>query len=384
MSIAKPVGKKKIPAKIKIVGVGGGGTNAINHMYQFGISGVEFIAANTDAQHLETCLAPIRLQLGPGDGAGGEPEIARQFALADREKIKEFIHGTDMIFLTGGMGGGTYTGASPVIGEIAMEMGILTVAVATLPFEWEGEVRMQYAQWGMDELKKNVDSYIVIPNERLYSLPEYENMTVMDGFKVVDRVLHDSVSGIVELITRPGHINRDISDVKKVLRGKGQSCVMSIGKADGEKRAEDAFNCAINNPLLSDTPIDGAEKVLINVVHGKNFRIPEHKLVMNLFKSKVSQSAHILPGIALDESLGDFVKVTIIATGIDKVVDLNECDPSVLEVIDLPEMSHPEVRKVYEPHSVMADNMPQTNPSLYERMHSVNTATPVITNLLKK
>ncbi|MBM4386414.1 MAG: cell division protein FtsZ, partial [Deltaproteobacteria bacterium] len=281
-----------LKAVIKICGVGSGGVNAVDSMIENGVDGVDYVVANTDAQDLLKSKCGIKLVLGMnltrGLGAGNDPTKGREAALEDKSKITEFLKGADMVFLATSLGGGTGTGSTPVIAEICKSLGILTVAVVTLPFSDEGQRKMDTAQEGLEKMKTFVDAYVVIPNDKL-NIFEDENITLKAGLKMIDRVLCDSVTGIVELITRPGHINRDINDVKTVLSEKGQ-CIMGIGEAAGEGRALRAVEAALANPLLKGTPIHGAEKVLVNIV-GRDVTLKERNIVMNFIREIADKNA---------------------------------------------------------------------------------------------
>ena len=305
--------------KIKVIGVGGAGGNAINNMISSNLQGVEFIAANTDAQDLERSLSPIKIQLGPeitgGLGTGGDPEIGRMAAEESIEEIREILDDPDMVFITAGMGGGTGTGASPIIARECKAAGALTVAVVTKPFKFEGEKRMQRALEGIEILRKEVDSLIVIPNERLKSIG-----TKATGFKELlakaDDVLLDAVRGISDLITSQGFINLDFADVKKVMEKRG-TALMGRGSASGDKRALEAAQMAINSPLLEDISIKGARGLLMNITGPSNISMEEIDEACNFLTGEVSEDAEIYWGVVFDDSLGDEVQVTVIATGID-------------------------------------------------------------------
>ncbi len=305
-------------AVIKVIGVGGGGSNTVNQMVTAGIRGVEFICANTDAQHLRRCEADVKLPIGQemtrGLGAGADPNVGRQAAMEDRERILEMIDGTDMLFITAGMGGGTGTGAAPVIAEIAREMGILTVAVVTKPFQFERSKRMQIAKLGIEELNKHVHSLIVIPNERL--LPVLGNgVSMREAFKASNDVLHNAVQGIAEIITCEGLVNVDFADVKKVMGVQGMAMI-GIGTGRGEDRAREAAESALSCPLLEELTIQGAEGLLVNVT-AKDLTIDEFTAVNELISETASESAEVIIGNVEDDSLGDELRVTVVATGLD-------------------------------------------------------------------
>lgn len=303
-------------AVIKVIGVGGGGGNAVNHMVDSHIEGVEFICANTDAQALRKINTSTIIQLGveltKGLGAGTNPEVGRQAAEENKERIKEVITGADMVFLTAGMGGGTGTGAIPVIAEIAREMGILTVAVVTKPFSFEGKKKMAIAEQGIADLEKYVDSVITIPNEKL--LPVLgKNASLLNAFKAANDVLLDAVQGITDLIVHPGLINVDFADVRTVMSGMG-AAIMGSGAAKGENRAREAAEKAIACPLLEDINLQGARGILVNI-SAAEMGIAEFNEVGNIVHEFASEDAVIKIGTAVDSSLGDEIKVTVVATG---------------------------------------------------------------------
>src|SRR5271163_4713837 len=303
-------------AKIKVIGVGGGGGNAVNRMIQARVEGVEFIAANTDVQALQLCQAPIKLQLGvkltSGLGAGANPDVGRRAALEDSDKIIEALEGADMVFVTAGLGGGTGTGAAPVIASLASEMGALTVAVVTRPFSFEGKRRMQQAERGMAELLEGVDTMIVIPNEKLLAVAK--DAGFFESFRVADDVLLQGVQGISDIITIPGIINRDFADVKTTMAGMGYA-VMGTGIRGGSNRAIDAAMAAMASPLLEDGAIDGARGILINISGSSNLKLSEVNVASTLIQNAAHEEANIIFGAVLDESMGDNVKITVIATG---------------------------------------------------------------------
>ena len=306
-------------AVIKVVGVGGGGGNAVQNMVDSGIEGVEFICANTDAQALEGSGIDTLLQLGTsltkGLGAGANPEIGREAALEDRERIKELITGTDMLFITAGMGGGTGTGAAPVVAELARELGILTVAVVTKPFPFEGPKRMQAAEAGIADLAKSVDSLITIPNGKLLTSLG-KNITLLDAFKAANNVLLGAVQGIAELITRPGLINVDFADVRTVMNSMGQS-MMGTGSASGEERATKAAKAAISSPLLDDVDLNGARGILVNITAGLDMGIHEFEEVGSAIREFASDEATVVVGTVIDPEMTDEIRVTIVVTGLD-------------------------------------------------------------------
>ncbi len=317
-------------AVIKVIGVGGGGGNALEHMLSGSIDGVEFICANTDAQALTSSSAKTVLQLGnhitKGLGAGANPEVGRQAALEDRDRIVEVLEGADMIFLTAGMGGGTGTGATPVIAQMAREMGILTVAVVTKPFPFELRKRMQIAEAGIKELTEHVDSLITVPNEKLLSVLG-PGMSLKDAFKAANDVLHGAVQGIAELITHPGLINVDFADVKTVMSEKGRA-MMGSGRAMGEDRAREAAEAAIACPLLEDVNLAGARGILVNVTAGADLGMNEFQSVGEAINNFASDEALVVMGTVLEESGSDELRVTVVATGLDQAA-VREASPGI-------------------------------------------------------
>lgn len=313
------VEENRCHAVIKVFGVGGGGGNAINTMIEEGLQGVEFIAANTDSQALSRNLAPLKLQLGArltkGLGAGANPDIGRQAALEDRDMLREALTGADMVFITAGLGGGTGTGAGPVVAEVAKEVGALTVAVVTRPFSFEGQTRKRQADGGTKELRGLVDTIIVIPNEKLLLIAGKE-MRFVDAFRKVDDVLFQAVRGISELVTRPGYINLDFADVKTVMSGMGVA-LMGTGAATGQNRAMAAAEKAISSPLLEDVSIRGARGVLINITAGTSLSLSEVNEAASLIREEASDEANIIFGTVIDEAMGDELKVTVVATGFE-------------------------------------------------------------------
>jgi cell division protein FtsZ len=303
-------------ARIKVIGVGGGGGNAVNRMIQAKMEGVEFIAANTDVQALKSCQAPVKLQLGvrltAGLGAGANPDVGRRAALEDSEKIIEALEGADMVFVTAGLGGGTGTGAAPVIASLASEMGILTVAVITKPFGFEGKRRQQQAERGLRELLESVDTMIVIPNERLLAIAR--DAGFFESFRIADDVLRQGVQGISDIITIPGIINRDFADVKTTMAGMGQA-VMGTAIRSGENRAVESAQAAMASPLLEAGAIDGARGILINITGSSSLKLSEVNAASSLIQEAAHEDANIIFGAVLDETMGDEVKITVIATG---------------------------------------------------------------------
>ncbi len=305
-------------AVIRVIGVGGGGGNAVEHMLVNNIEGVEFVCANTDSQALKHSSARTVMQLGAGVtkglGAGANPEIGRQAALEDRDRIVELLEGADMIFITAGMGGGTGTGASPIIAQLAKEMGILAVAVVTKPFPFELKRRMKIAEEGIAELAEHVDSLITVPNEKLLSVLG-RGVTLRDAFRSANDVLLGAVQGIAELITRPGMINVDFADVRTVMSEKGRA-MMGSGKAVGEERARQAAEAAIHCPLLDDVNLAGARGILVNVTAGPDLGMDEFATVGEAIGEFASDNALVVMGTALDEGIGDELRVTVVATGL--------------------------------------------------------------------
>lgn len=306
-------------AAIKVVGVGGGGCNAVNRMIEAGIEGVEFIAANTDVQALRQSRAPRKLQLGEkltkGLGVGSDPEIGKKAALEDTEKVIELLDGADMVFVTAGLGGGTGTGASPIVSSLATELGALTVAVVTTPFQFEGKRRRLQADRGLDELRESADTVITIPNERLLNTVP-TGTSLFDAFKIADDVLRQAVQGISDLITIPGIINLDFADVRTIMSGMGLA-LMGTGLADGDDRAVTAARRAISSPLLEDTTIHGARGVLINVTGNARMGLHEVSEASRIIQEAAHPEAHIIFGSVCDESIGDRIKITVIATGFE-------------------------------------------------------------------
>ncbi|WP_298266773.1 cell division protein FtsZ [Geobacter sp.] len=313
-------------AKIKVVGVGGGGGNAVNTMIENKIQGVEFIVANTDVQALRSNRAPAKIQIGrqltKGLGAGADPNKGREAALEDREQLAETLKGADMIFIACGMGGGTGTGAAPIIAEVAREVGALTVGVVTKPFTYEGRNRINKADEGIRDLKKHVDSLVVIPNDRLISLAG-KSMSILDAFRPSDDVLRQAVQGISEIITGHGLINVDFADVRTVMSERGMA-MMGIGIASGENRAADAANRAISSPLLEDIDVSGAKGVLVNITGSSSMTMDEFQTVSRAIHEKVHEDAIIIVGMAIDESLGEQIKVTAVVTGFGDRFDLEK------------------------------------------------------------
>jgi len=306
-------------ASIKVVGCGGGGTNAVNRMIEAGLQGVQFIAVNTDRQALSLSQADLKIQIGEkltkGLGAGAVPDVGRRAAEESREEIAQAIKGADLVFVTAGMGGGTGTGAAPIVAEIARESNCLTIAVVTKPFAFEGKQRMKNAEMGINELKQSVDTLVVIPNDRLLQVVS-KNTTVLEAFRIADDVLRQGIQGISDLIAMPAMINLDFADVKTIMESGGMAH-MGIGEGKGETRLVDAASKAISSPLL-ETKIDGARAVLINVTGGKDLSIMEINEAANLVMESADSEANIIFGAGIDESMQDEVRITVIATGFEK------------------------------------------------------------------
>jgi len=314
----EPVGSQGDDALIKVIGIGGGGGNAVEHMLRENIEGVHFVAVNTDAQALRNSGAETTIQIGAnitkGLGAGANPDVGREAALENRDEIRQMLNGSDMVFIAAGMGGGTGTGAAPVIAEVAKELGILTVAVVTKPFNFEGKKRMSYALQGIDELSKHVDSLITIPNDKLLKVLG-RGVSLLDAFKAANNVLLGAVQGIAELITRPGLINVDFADVRTVMREMG-TAMMGTGSARGDDRAEEAAEKAISSPLLEDIDLAGAKGILVNITAGLDVTMEEFETVGNAVKAFASENATVVVGAVIDPSLEDELRVTVVATGI--------------------------------------------------------------------
>jgi len=313
-------------ARIKVVGVGGGGGNAVNTMIAAGLPGVDFIAANTDSQALKANLAPIKMQLGEkltrGLGAGGNPEVGKRAAQEDVERLREYLGEADMIFITAGMGGGTGTGAAPIIAKVAKELGSLTVGVVTKPFTFEGKRRMKQAEEGMKELKASVDTLIAIPNQRLLSVAG-RNSSILETFKKADDVLLQAVRGISDLITVHGLINLDFADVRTIMSEMGMA-MMGAAIAQGENRAVEAAQKAISSPLLEEVSIQGARGVLINITGGPDLSLHEVNEAATLIQEEADEEANIIFGAVIDESMGDEVRITVIATGFGEHAEVGE------------------------------------------------------------
>lgn len=326
------------PTVIKVIGVGGGGSNAVNRMIQSGLTNVEFIAVNTDLQALQSSQAELRIPLGTkitgGLGAGGRPEVGEKAAQEDKEQVRAVLEGADMVFVTAGMGGGTGTGAAPVIADIARGLGILTVAVVTKPFDFEGKRKKQLAEDGIARLRDAVDTLITIPNQHLLKIVA-KDTPITDAFLVADDVLRQGVQGISDLITKDGMINIDFADVRTVMSGQGDA-LMGIGTGDGDNRAVDAATNAINNPLLEDAHIEGANKILVNVTGGSDFTLTEYEEIMKIITANADSDVLVIAGTAVDRSMDAQIRVTVIATGFgaEEVVTPVVDDEDVTETPD--------------------------------------------------
>ncbi|MEA2336818.1 MAG: cell division protein FtsZ [Thermoanaerobaculia bacterium] len=317
--LAVMLDEEQLGARIKVIGVGGGGGNAVNRMIQAGIKGIEFMVANTDVQAMRNSLAPVKLQIGgkltKGLGAGANPEIGKQAALEDTDRILEALSGADMIFITTGMGGGTGTGAAPIIASLAAELGALTVAVVTKPFGFEGKRRRIQAEQGIRSLRETVDTLITIPNERLLNFVERAT-SLNEAFTIADDILRQAVQGISDLITVPGEINLDFADVKTIMHGMGMA-LMGTGVSSGEHRAVEAAQRAISSPLLEEASIEGAKGVLINITGGPDMTLFEVHEAASIIQEAADEEANIIFGTVIDPRMKDEVKVTVIATGFD-------------------------------------------------------------------
>ncbi len=307
-------------ARIKVIGVGGGGGNAVNRMIDAGIEGIDFVVANTDLQALKRSHAPVKIQLGgrltKGLGAGADPEVGRQAALEDTDKIIEVLEGSDMVFVTTGLGGGTGTGGAPIVASLATELGALTVAVVTKPFLFEGRRRFEQAEQGLRELHESVDTVITIPNERLFAAVS-QTASIGEAFKAADDVLRQAVQGISDLITVPGFINLDFADVRTIMQGMGMA-LMGTGYARGENRAIEATQEAISSPLLEEASIKGAKGVLINITGGPDLTLYEVNEAATIVRQEADDDANIIFGHVVDETMADAMKITVIATGFNR------------------------------------------------------------------
>jgi cell division protein FtsZ len=356
--------QQEYQARIKVVGCGGSGGNAVNTMINFGLEGVEFIVVNTDAQALNANAAPTKLNIGNavtrGLGAGADPERGRKAALEDHQRIKELISGADMVFVTAGMGGGTGTGAAPVIAQLAREEGALTVGVVTKPFLFEGRQRSRRAELGLAQLSEHVDTLITIPNQKLLMLGE-DDLSFIDAFRKADEVLFQAVKGISDLITQNGIVNVDFADVKTVMSNMGRS-LMGTGIAKGQNRARLAAEMAVSSPLLDDLSVDGAMGVLINIVGGPDLKMREIQEAASLVQEQAHEDANIIFGASIDEALGENVKVTVIATGFDAVERMHTLDASAR--VTVPSAAPQTVPSIQAaPH---AGHHPQPRPSFQQ------------------
>jgi len=341
-------------AHIKVIGVGGGGNNAVNRMIENQVKGIEFIAVNTDRQALHTSKADITVQIGDkltrGLGAGANPEVGMKAAEESRNEIQEALKGADMVFITAGMGGGTGTGAAPIVAEVAKELGILTVGVVTKPFMFEGRRRMIHAEKGIEELKNRVDTLVTIPNDRLLQVVE-KKTSIVDAFRIADDVLRQGIQGISDLIAVPALINLDFADVKTIMLSQGLAH-MGIGKASGENRATEAAKQAIQSPLL-ETSIEGAKGVLLNITGGPNLGLFEVNEAADLIRQSVDPDANIIFGAGVDESLKDELKITVIATGFSTAKKESPKEATFKPM----EKSQPQPNKTEEPKSFDTDDL---------------------------
>ncbi|MBU6247203.1 MAG: cell division protein FtsZ [Xanthomonadaceae bacterium] len=352
-------------AVIKVIGVGGGGGNAVAHMLNANIEGVEFVVANTDAQAMKNCGSRTHLQLGAnvtkGLGAGANPEVGRQAALEDRERIEEMLEGADMVFITAGMGGGTGTGAAPVVAQLAKEKGILTVAVVTKPFPFEGRRRMQVALKGIEDLSQHVDSLITVPNEKLLSVLGRE-VTLLNAFKAANDVLQGAVQGIADLITAPGLINVDFADVRTVMSEMGMA-MMGSGTARGDDRAQAAAEAAINNPLLEDVNLHGACGILVNVTAGPNLTMREFDEIGRVIHDFASEDATVVIGTSLDPEMQDDVRVTVVATGLNRAAARQPVRPVQTQQVEMRQRPRPVVLRTGTGNEVVDYAQPEVVPS---------------------
>jgi len=355
-------------AVIKVIGVGGGGGNAVAHMLNANIDGVEFIVANTDAQAMASCGSRTHLQLGgnvtKGLGAGANPEVGRQAALEDRERIEAMLEGADMVFITAGMGGGTGTGAAPVVAQLAKEKGILTVAIVTKPFPFEGRRRMQVALKGIEDLSQHVDSLIIVPNEKLLSVLG-RDVTLLNAFKAANDVLQGAVQGIADLITAPGQINVDFADVRTVMSEMGLA-MMGSGSARGDDRAQAAAEAAIKNPLLEDVNLNGACGILVNVTAGPNLTLREFDEIGRIIHDFASEDATVVIGTSLDLEMKDDIRVTVVATGLNRAV-ATRAPMRVVETQSVQMRPRPVVLRTGTGNEVVDYAQPETNLSHHAR-----------------
>jgi cell division protein FtsZ len=351
------VEQNSLTARIKVIGIGGGGGNAVNTMIGAKLGGVDFMVANTDAQSLEASQAPVRIQLGgmvtKGLGAGANPEIGRRAALEDQEMIREYLDGSDMIFITAGMGGGTGTGGAPVLARVAREVGALTVGVVTKPFIFEGKKRMRQAEEGIEELKASVDTLIVIPNQRLLSIAA-KTTTMLEAFHKADDVLLQAVRGISDLIITPGLINLDFADVRTVMAEMGLA-LMGASSASGENRAIEAAQKAISSPLLEDISIQGARGVLINITGGPDLCLHEVNEAASMIQEEAHDDANIIFGAVIDESLTDEIRITVIVTGFGEVKEEKKPAPAPVQNVSNIGTAAPKNRKVVHLGTIVDD-----------------------------
>jgi cell division protein FtsZ len=359
--------------------VGGGGGNAVAHMLNANIDGVEFVVANTDSQAMKSCGSRTHLQLGAnvtkGLGAGANPEVGRQAALEDRERIEEMLEGADMVFITAGMGGGTGTGAAPVVAQLAKEKGILTVAVVTKPFPFEGRRRMQVALKGIEDLSQHVDSLITVPNEKLLSVLGRE-VTLLNAFKAANDVLQGAVQGIADLITAPGLINVDFADVRTVMSEMGMA-MMGSGTARGDDRAQAAAEAAINNPLLEDVNLNGACGILVNVTAGPNLTMREFDEIGRIIHDFASEDATVVMGTSLDPEMQDDVRVTVVATGLNRAAARQPIRPVVTQQVEMRQRPRPVVLRTGTGNEVVDYAQPeQVTSSRVEASASAKSADP--------
>jgi len=367
-------------AVIKVIGVGGGGGNAVAHMLNANIEGVDFVVANTDSQAMKTCGSRTHLQLGAnvtkGLGAGANPEVGRQAALEDRERIEEMLEGADMVFITAGMGGGTGTGAAPVVAQLAKEKGILTVAVVTKPFPFEGRRRMQVAMKGIEDLSQHVDSLITVPNEKLLSVLGRE-VTLLNAFKAANDVLLGAVQGIADLITAPGLINVDFADVRTVMSEMGMA-MMGSGTARGDDRAQAAAEAAINNPLLEDVNLNGACGILVNVTAGPNLTMREFDEIGRVIHDFASEDATVVMGTSLDPEMQDDVRVTVVATGLNRAAAARQPQrPVVAQQVEMRQRPRPVVLRTGTGNEVVDYAQPEaTTTSRVEASSQAKSADP--------
>ena len=356
-------------AKIRVVGIGGGGGNAVNRMIEAGIEGVDFIVVNTDLQALNNNRAPNKIQIGntltKGLGSGGRPDRGKEAAMEDTEKLIEILDGSDMVFLTAGLGGGTGTGATPIIAGLASELGVLAIAICTLPFEFEGRQRGKQAEEGLHDLKSAVDTVIAIPNERLLQTVSLDT-SIQDAFKMADDVLRLAVQGVSDLITKPGLINLDFADVKSIMKGMGMA-FMGTGMASGENRAAEAATKAISSPLLIDTSIEGAKGVLINITGGKDLTLHEVDKASRMIFKMAHPEANIIFGAVIDPTVKDMVKVTVIATGFDRGADKRvTAQPQAADPAASPALRHRGRPQANTPPPFPVPSYTETPPFIFE------------------